>query len=62
MKRLSIADVKASEVLSAEEKKNIVGGTINQIAIADDNCTIKCTCNGKDYGNVCSIQECWNKC
>jgi len=36
MKNLSIADIKASEVLSIEEKKNIVGGA-----------TFSCTCDGK---------------
>lgn len=28
MRKLSIADVKASEILSVEEKKNVVGGAL----------------------------------
>jgi phosphotransferase system HPr-like phosphotransfer protein len=42
--------------MNRKEMRNIMAGG------SGSNCTIKCTCNGTDYGTVCSIQECWNKC
>ena len=40
--------------MSRTEMRNIMAGS--------GNCSIPCTCNGVSYGNVCSVQECWNKC
>ena len=45
MKRLSIADVSTSEILSKEEKKNVVGGFIKCHYTADSGYIISVTCN-----------------
>lgn len=43
--------------LSRAEMKKVMAGSGTQ-----GNCTISCSCNGVNYGYVCSVQDCWNKC
>ncbi|WP_340063531.1 hypothetical protein [Ascidiimonas aurantiaca] len=65
MKKISIKNIGTS--IPKNEMRKISGG--RQIGLAPENAdsdcaegSFKCTCNGKDFGCVTSISECWNKC
>ncbi len=47
MKRLSIADIKATEILSIEEKKSVVGGVGY----------VYCKCNGVPIKNILIVVD-----
>jgi len=49
--KMSLANIQGK--LSRSEMRKVMAGS---------GCDIPCTCNGVSYGNVCTIQECWNKC
>lgn len=48
--------------LSKEEQKTVSGGRFDTIDGGDDGGGFDCYCNGTYYGQVTSIQECWDKC
>jgi len=56
MKLLKMSLENIQGKMSRMEMRNIMAGS------GSSDCSIPCTCNGVSYGNVCSSEECWNKC
>jgi hypothetical protein len=51
----------AKKALNRNEMKGLYGGRMALISDCAEG-SFSCTCNGKDYGCVSSVTECWNKC
>ena len=52
--------LKLGTPLTKEAQKTVIGGRYMLASCPSGE--MQCSCNGADYGCVCSVSECWDMC